>query len=91
MTTLNIALPDHLRAFVEAQVAQGGHASPDAYLLAVLEDARRRKALDALAAKIDEARAEGPTEPMTREDWDALERNIWERHHQEQAAKATPR
>lgn len=78
MTTLNIELPDHLRAFVEAQVAQGDHASPDAYLLSVLEDARRRKALDALAAKIDEARAEGPTEPMTREDWNALEREAIE-------------
>ena len=80
MTVVTLSLPDHLREFVEAQVAEGGHASADAYLLAVLEDVRKHKAMQGLIAKLDEALASGPATPMTREDWDDIERSVWERH-----------
>ena len=74
MAIMNISLPDDLKAFVEAQVAAGGHASAGDYLQAVLLEVRKRKAKEKLLAKLDEALASGPAEPMTREDWEALER-----------------
>ncbi len=85
MTTLNISLTDDMKAFIEAQVAEEGFASASEYLQAVLRDARMRKARKNLEAKLEEALAEGPPEPMTREDWDSLERKVWERHGRDQA------
>ena len=80
MTTLNIALPEDMKAFIDAQVAEEGYASASEYLQAILRDARMRKARKNLEAKLDEALASGPPEPMTREDWESLERKVWERH-----------
>ena len=78
MAIMNISLPDDMKAFVEAQVVEEGHASASEYLQAVLRDARLRKAKRSLEAKLDEALASGPAEPMTREDWDAIEREAIE-------------
>ena len=83
MTVMNISLPDDLRKFVESQVAEEGHASAGEYMLAVLEEVRKRKAMQNLIAKLDEARADGPAEPMTREDWEAIEREAIEGLHGE--------
>ncbi len=77
---MSLTLPESLRRFVEAQVVEGGHASADAYLLALLEDARKRRGMQTLVAKLDEALESGPSELMTRENWKALERKVWERH-----------
>jgi hypothetical protein len=44
---------------------------------------QRRQAKQALEAKLSEALSSGPATPMTREDWDTLERRVWERHHQD--------
>lgn len=83
MTTLNISLPDEMRAFIEAEVARGGYASASEYLRAVIREVQRRQAKQALEAKLREALTSGPATPMTREDWDTLERRVWERHHQD--------
>jgi antitoxin ParD1/3/4 len=84
MTTISISLPEDMKEFLEAQVAEGGYASAGEYLQALIRDARRSKAKRDLIAKLDEALASGPAEPMTREDWDALERKVWERHESNQ-------
>jgi antitoxin ParD1/3/4 len=74
MTTISISLPEDLKAFVEAQAAEEGYATASEYLHTVIREARRSKFRRILIAKLDEALASGPAEPMTREDWDALER-----------------
>jgi len=85
MTTMNISVPDEMKAFVEAQMAQEGYASASEYLRALIRDAQKRRAKQALEAKFREALESGPATPMTQDDWDQLERQVWERHHQEQA------
>jgi antitoxin ParD1/3/4 len=90
MTVMNISLSEDMKQFIEAQVAEEGYASASEYLHAVLEDIRRRKAKRDLFAKLDEAIASGPAEPMTREDWDSLERKVWERHHRGQTESPSP-
>ena len=42
-------------------------------------------AKQALEAKFREAMESGPATPMTRDDWDELERNVRERHGRAQA------
>src|SRR5208337_146968 len=72
MTTMNISLPDEMKAFVEAEMAQEGYASASEYLRALIRDAQKRRAKRELEAKFREALESGPATPMTREDWVAL-------------------
>jgi len=72
MTTMNISLPDEMKVFVEAQMAQEGYASASEYLRALIRDAQKRRAKRELEAKFREALESGPATPMTREDWVAL-------------------
>ena len=84
MATMSITLPDEAKAFLEEQVAAEGYASVSDYLGAIIREVRLRKAKLALEAKLREAIESGPATPMTREDWDELERRVWERHIQAQ-------
>ncbi len=72
MTTMNISLPEEMKVFVEAQMAQEGYASASEYLRALIREAQKRQAKRELEAKFREALDSGPATPMTREDWVAL-------------------
>ncbi|MDR3622231.1 MAG: type II toxin-antitoxin system ParD family antitoxin [Paludisphaera borealis] len=88
MTTLKVSIPDDLMKLVEAQVAEGRYGSADEYVQALLErDERKRRARRALDAKIQEGLDSGPSTPMTREDWDSIERRAVERWEREKAGK----
>jgi antitoxin ParD1/3/4 len=88
MATLEISIRDDLMDLVNAQVAEGRYASPDAYVQALLErDERRRKGERNLAAKIQEALDSGPATPMTRADWESIEREALARWERERAKK----
>lgn len=78
MSVMNISLPGDLREFIEAQVVEEGYESIDEYVSAVIMEVRKRKAMQDLVAKLDEAVASGPAEPMTPEDWEAIEREAVE-------------
>jgi antitoxin ParD1/3/4 len=73
MTTMNISLPDEMKAFIEAQMSQDGFASASEYLRCLIREAQKRQAKQALEAKFREALESGPATPMTREDWIALQ------------------
>ena len=73
MATMNISLPDEMKVFVEAQMAQGGYASASEYLRALIRDAQKRRAKQELEARLLEG-LQGPTVKMTRKDWDSIER-----------------
>jgi antitoxin ParD1/3/4 len=79
VATLDISLPDEMMAFVEEQAAKEGFRSAGEYLCSVIRDVQRRHAKRALEAKLREALESGPAEPMTREDWNELEREALER------------
>lgn len=87
MTTMNISVPEEMKAFVEAQMAQEGFASASEYLRALIRDAQKRQARRELEARFREALESGPATPMTHEDWEQLERNVWERERQAQGAR----
>ncbi len=77
MTTMNISLPDEMKAFVEAQMAQDGYASASEYLRALIRDEQKRRARQQLEAKLLEG-LQGPSTVMTREDWDSIEQEALE-------------
>jgi antitoxin ParD1/3/4 len=71
MTTMNISVPDEMKAFVEAQMMQEGYASASEYLRALIRDAQKRRAKQELEAKLLEG-LQGPTTEMTKADWASL-------------------
>jgi antitoxin ParD1/3/4 len=72
MTTMNISVPEEMKAFVEAQMTDEGYASASEYLRALIREAQKRQAKRELEAKFREAIESGPAMPMTRDDWVAL-------------------
>ena len=78
MTTMNISLPDEMKAFIEAQMAQEGYASASEYLRCLIREAQKRQAKQALDAKLLEG-LQSPASEMTDADWTALRQRIYER------------
>jgi antitoxin ParD1/3/4 len=72
MTTMNISLPDEMKAFVEAQMATEGFASASEYLRGLIRDDQKRRAKRELESKIL-AGLQGPSVVMTPDDWDSIE------------------
>ena len=46
MPTMNVSLPDNLRAFVEEQVAAGGYSSTSEYVRVLVRRAKSEKELE---------------------------------------------
>jgi antitoxin ParD1/3/4 len=60
MAQMNISIPDKLKAYVEARVADGTYASSSDYLRdLVRQDQRRIEAVQHLQTEIDRGRASG--------------------------------
>src|SRR4051812_14228274 len=78
MTTMNISLPDEMKAFIEARMAQEGYASASEYLRALIRGAQKHRAKQELEAKLLEGLQSAASE-MTDDDWAALRRRIYER------------
>jgi antitoxin ParD1/3/4 len=87
MATMNISLPDEMKTFVETQAANEGFGTTSEYLRSVIRDVQKRQAKQALEAKLREALESGPSEPMTREDWDEIEREGLERLARERSKR----
>ena len=79
MTTMNISLPDELKAFVEQQVTQGGFSSTSEYLRALIREARKRETDRALETLLLKGLESGEATPITPEDWEGIRREALER------------
>ena len=81
-----ISLHDETKAFVDSEIAAEGFATASEYLRSLVREAQRRRAKQALDAKLVEVLAEGPGTPMTAEEWASIEREALERLGHERAA-----
>ncbi len=71
MATMNISLPDKLKAFVEASVAEGNYSNASDFVRDLIRNAQERKAVIAeINAALDEGDASGYT-PYVREEIEA--------------------
>jgi antitoxin ParD1/3/4 len=77
MASMNISLPEEMKAFIEGQVAAEGYASVSEYLLALVREDQKRKARRELESKLLEG-LQGPVREMNREDWELLKREASE-------------
>jgi antitoxin ParD1/3/4 len=60
MATMNISLPDEMKAFIESQVATGMYANASDYVRDALRDGFRKR--QALIAALEEGAASGISE-----------------------------
>jgi antitoxin ParD1/3/4 len=84
MNTMSPSLSDDMKAFVEARMAADGYVSADEYLRALIREDQKRRAKQALEAKLLEG-LQGPAVEMTGEDWDSIMQEAAARHTREQA------
>ena len=88
MTSMNISLPESMKAFIEEQVAAGGYGTTSEYLRALIREDQKAKARSRLAALLQEGIDSGPATPMTAEDWEGLRRRVHEQLERNAASKA---
>ncbi len=73
MTTMNISLPEEMKAFIDAQTAEEGYASASEYLRHLIREKQKRKAKEKLEAMLMEG-LKGPMTEFTQADWEDIER-----------------
>ena len=79
MTSMNISLPEDLRAFVERKVGRGGYSSVSEYLRELIRVAREKEgARGRVNALLLESLGEA-AEEMTSEEWQAIRDEVKKR------------
>ncbi len=69
METMNVSLPEKLRAFVEQQVSSGDYGTASEYVRALLRADQRRAAEQRLERLLLEGLESSEPKEMTAEDW----------------------
>lgn len=69
MTTLNISLPDSMRAFIDEQIAQGGYSTASEYIRDLIRQAQKQAAQEKLDNMLLEGLASGEPIEVTDEWW----------------------
>ena len=80
METMNIALPENLKTFVQHQVEQGGYSSVSEYMRELIRIDQKRQTQAALEAEIVKGLESGASTPMTDEDWQAIRQELRRRY-----------
>ena len=70
MTSINISLPESMKAFVEEQVAKGGYSSMSEYLLELISQDQQRKAQEHIEELLIEGLDSGEAIGVTDEWWE---------------------
>jgi antitoxin ParD1/3/4 len=79
METMNIALPDSMKHFVQDRVSEGGYSSVSEYVRDLIRSDQRRKAEERIDALLLEGLDSGPPIPVTPEYWEEKKRRLTER------------
>ncbi len=82
---MNISLPENLRAWVEAQVAQGGYATASEYLRQLLREEQKRQLRAEIDTKLLAALDSGEPLSANAEFWKELRREARARLAERQA------
>ena len=80
MQTMNIAVPDSLKEYVQQQVAQGGYSSASEYIRELIRADQKDRARQALEVEVLRGLESGETQPLTEGDWDAIREEVKKRH-----------
>lgn len=79
METMNIALPEPMKQFVQERVAEGGYSSVSEYVRELIRIDQKRKTEERLDALLLEGLHSGDPVPVTQEYWEEKKRKLTER------------
>ena len=79
MDTMNIALPESMKHFVQEQVTAGGYSSASEYVRELIRADQKRKVEDRIDTLLLEGLDSGQPIPVTQEYWDEKKRKLTER------------
>ncbi len=79
METMNIALPESMKHFVQERVAEGGYSSVSEYVRELIRADQKRKAEDRIDALLLEGLDSGESIAVTEEYWQEKKRKLTER------------
>lgn len=76
MNTMNIAIPEQLKSFVQRQVELRGYSSVSEYVRDLIRGDQERQTVATLEAEILKGLESGPSTPMTQEDWQTIRHEV---------------
>jgi antitoxin ParD1/3/4 len=79
METMNIALPESMKHFVQEQVAAGGYSSVSEYVRELIRVDQKRKTEERIDALLLEGLDSGSPIPVNEDYWEAKKRKLTER------------
>jgi antitoxin ParD1/3/4 len=79
METMNIALPESMKHFVQARVTEGGYSSTSEYVRELIRADQKRKAEERIDALLLQGLDSGEPIPVTKEYWEEKKRRLVER------------
>jgi antitoxin ParD1/3/4 len=79
METMNIALPESMKHFVQEQVTEGGYSSVSEYVRYLIRAAQKRKVEERIDTLLLEGLDSGQPIPVTAEYWEEKKRCLTER------------
>ncbi len=89
METMNVAIPESMKAFVQQQVAKGGYSSVSEYVRSLIRVDQERRVQERLEAEILQGLDSGQSTPMTPEDWAEIRRTVRERYAERRKSQAS--
>lgn len=79
MDTMNIALPESMKQFVQEQVSEGGYSSVSEYMRDLIRNAQKRKLEERIDVLLLDGLGSGEPIPVTPEYWEEKKRKLAER------------
>jgi antitoxin ParD1/3/4 len=79
METMNIALPESMKQFVQARVSEGGYSSVSEYVRELIRADQKRRAEERVDALLLEGLDSGEPIEVTNEYWEQKKRKLAER------------
>ena len=79
MTTLNISLPESMRAFIDEQTNSGNYSTASEYVRALVREDQKRRAQEHLEALLLEGLESGEAQKLTPADWEEVRQQVRER------------
>ncbi len=81
MATMNISIPDEMKAFVEQEAARRGFGTVSEYMRVLIREVQERQAeRDRVDALLLAGLNSGPATPFSVEDWESIRREVHRRH-----------
>ena len=76
METMNIALPESMKHFVQERVTEGGYSSVSEYVRELIRSDQKRKVEERIDALLLEGLDSGEPIPVTKEYWEEKKRKL---------------